>query len=102
MANKKYIEENIELLRSQRDEKTPNSYREALAKTLLFIKSKCDRSGQNICTLKNRDIAHAVFGSVKEDTKVKRIIQDLKRSDYISVEGDALDRQIKMLKELDF
>jgi len=99
---KKYIEENIELLRAQRDEKTPGTYREALAKTYIYIKNKCDKSDLGICTLKNRDIANAVFGSVKEDSKVKGIIQDLKRSAYITTEGIAPDRQIKIIKALDF
>lgn len=99
---KKYIEENIELLRSQRDEKIPGTYREALAKTLGYLEIKCNKSDSGVCNLPNRDIAYAVFGSVKDDTKVKRILQDLKRSEYISTEGIVPDRKIMILKELDF
>ena len=99
---KKYIEENIEMLRKQRDDKVEGGYRDYVSKTYAYIEKKIAKSGNGYCNPKNMDVSNAVFGNKREEAKVRGFIKDLKKSEYLSVEGTGADRKVMILKELDF
>lgn len=102
MAEKRYIEENIELLRKQRDENIEGGYRDLIVKTYNYLVRKIEKSGNKFCNPKNKDVCNAVFGNPSQESKIRGFIKDLKRSEYISVEGSGPDRKIMILKDLDF
>ena len=99
---KKYIEENIELLRKQKADNITGSYRDLFAKTYQYLAKKIEKSGNDFCNPKNADVSNSVFGNKTNESKVRGYITDLRKSEYISIEGIGMDRKIKILKELDF
>ncbi len=99
---KKYIEENIEKLRKQRDENVVGGYRDLVVKTYQYIQKQIKKSGSSFRNPKNTDISKAVFGNGNQESRIRGFIKDLKTSGYISVYGIGVDREIKILKDLDF
>lgn len=99
---KKYIEDNIEKLRKQRDDKIKGSYREYAVKIYVYLRKGVELSKTNYCNPKYSDISKAVFGNRNEESKVRSFIKDLKKSGYISVYGVGTEKEIKIIKELDF
>ena len=99
---KKYIEENIEKLRKQRDDNVVGSYRFLVVKTYKYIQKQIKKSGSSYRNPKNADISKVVFGNRNQESKIRGFIKDLKTSGYISVYGVGLEREIKIIKELDF
>lgn len=99
---KKYIEENIEKLRKQRDENIVGGYRDNVAKTYKYIQKQIKKSGSSYKNPKNSDISNFVYGNKNQESKIRAFIKDLRNSGYISVYGVGLDREIKILKDLDF
>mgnify|MGYP006883057225 CR=1 FL=1 len=99
---KKYIEENLEKLRKQRDENVLGGYRDLVVKTYTFVEKKIAKSGQGFCNPKNADISNAVFGNRREDDKIRGFMKDLKKSGYISIDDVGENRKVRIIKELDF
>ncbi len=99
---KKYIEKNIEKLRKQRDENIVGGYRDLVVKTYLYIQKQIKKSGSSFKNPKNADISKAVYGNRNQENNIRGFIKDLNKSGYISVYGVGLDREIKILKDLDF
>jgi ribosomal protein L10 len=99
---KKYIEENIEKLRKQRDENIVGGYRDLVVKTYQHIQKQIKKSGSSFKNPKNSDISKSVYGNRNQENSIRGFIKDLKKSGYISVYGVGLDREIKILKDLDF
>jgi hypothetical protein len=99
---KKYIEDNIEKLRKQRDDNVVGGYRDNVVKTYQYIKKEIKKSGSTYRNPKNSDISRAVYGNGNQESSIRGFIKDLKNSGYISVYGIGIDREIKILKELDF
>ena len=99
---KKYIEENIEKLRKQRDEKVIGGYRELVVKTYEYIQKQIKKPGSSFRNPKNSDISKAVYGNRNQESNIRGFIKDLNKSGYISVYGIGIDREIKILKDLDF
>lgn len=99
---KKYIEENIEALRKQRDENVLGGYRDLVVKTYKYIQKEITKSKTGFCNPKNSDISKVLYGNKNEERKVRGFIKDLKKSDYLSVYGVGLEREVKILKKLDF
>jgi len=99
---KKYIEENIEILRKQRDDKTVGSYRDLVVKTYQYIEQQVKLSGSSYRNHSKADISKAVFGNRNQESKIRGFIKDLKTSGYISVYGVGLESEIKIMKAIDF
>ena len=99
---KKYIEENIETLRKQRDDKVVGGYRDLIAKTFIYIKKGIKMSKTDFCNPKYSDVSKAVYGTRNEESKIRGFVKDLKKSGYITVYGVGAEREIKILKDLDF
>lgn len=99
---KKYIEENIEKLRKQRDDKIEGSYRQLVVKTYVYIRKGIQMSHLDYTNPKYSDISQAVFGNKNQERVIRGYIKDLNKSGYISVYGVGADKEIKILKELDF
>ena len=99
---KKYIEENIEKLRKQKEDRIKGGYRELVVKTYVYIRKGIEMSHKDYVNPKYSDISKAVFGNRNEERKIRGFIKDLDKSNYISVYGVGEDKEIKILKELDF
>ncbi len=99
---KKYIEENIEILRKQRDDKIKGSYREYVVKVYVYLRKGIKMSNTNYCNPKYSDMSKAIFGNRNDERKIRGYIKDLRKSGYISVYGVGEDKEIKIVKELDF
>ncbi len=99
---KKYIEDNIEKLRKQRDENVVGGYRDLVVKTYKYIQKQVRNSGSIYRNPKNSDISNVVYGNKNQESNIRSFIKDLKNSGYISVYGVGLDREIKILKDIDF
>lgn len=99
---KKYIEENIEILRKQRDDKVKGSYREYVVKVYVYIKKGIKMSKTDFVNPKYSDISKAVYGDRNQESKIRSFIKDLRKSGYITVYGVGPDKEIKIIKELDF
>ena len=99
---KKYIEDNIEKLRKQKADNVVGGYRDLVAKTYQYIQKQVKKSGTSFRNPKNSDISNAVYGNKNQESNIRGFIKDLKNSGYISVYGVGLDREIKILKDLDF
>ena len=100
--SKKYIEDNIEKLRKQRDEKIVGGYRELVIKTYDFLVWKVSEAKKDYCNPKNHEISEAVFGTRDSEIKVRGYVKDLKKSGYISVSNQGENRKIRITKEIDF
>ncbi len=99
---KKYIEENIEKLRQQKADRVKGGYREYVIKVYVYIRKGIEMSGTDYCNPKYSDMSKAIYGSWNEERKIRSFIKDLRGSGYISVYGVGADKEIKILKELDF
>lgn len=99
---KKYIEDNIEKLRQDRENKVKGGYREQVFKTFIYIKKGIKMSKTNFTNPKYSDISMAVFGTRNEERKIRGFIKDLRNSGYITVYGAGKDKEIKILKDIDF
>jgi hypothetical protein len=99
---KKYIEENIEILRKQRDDNIAGGYRDLVVKTYQYLQKDINKSTLDYCNPKNSDISTAVFGSKNQESKIRGFINDLRKSGYITIYGIGLEREVKIKKELDF
>lgn len=99
---KKYIEENIETLRKQRDDNVTGGYRDLVVKTYQYIKKEIRKSKSGFCNPTNADISKVVYGTRNEERKIRGYIKDLKKSGYITVYGIGEDKEVKIIKELDF
>jgi len=100
--SKKYIEKNIEKLRKQRDDNIVGSYRDLVVKTYQYIQKQINKSGLSFRNPKNADISKAVYGNRNQESNIRLFIKDLKNSGYITVYGVGLEREIKIIKDLDF
>jgi len=99
---KKYIEDNIEKLRKQRDDNVVGGYRDLVVKTYKYIQKQAKKSGSVYRNPKNADISNVVYGNKNQESSIRGYIKDLKNSGYISVYGVGVDREIKILKDIDF
>jgi hypothetical protein len=100
--SKKYIEDNIEVLRKQRDDKIVGGYRDLVAKTYQYIHDAISKSTLGYCNPKNADISKAIFGNRNQERRIRGFISDLRKSGYITVYGIGLEQEVKIKKELDF
>lgn len=100
--SKKYIEENIEKLRKQRDDKVVGAYRDLVVKVYKYIQKEIKKNGSPFRNPKNSDISQAVYGNRNQESNIRGFLKDLKSSGYISVYGVGFEREIKILKDLDF
>jgi hypothetical protein len=99
---KKYIEENIEKLRQDKENKVVGGYRDQVFKTFIYLKKGIKMSKTDYVNPKYSDISKVVFGSRNEERKIRGLIKDLKNSGYISVYGVGEHKEIKILKDIDF
>ncbi|MDC0558793.1 hypothetical protein OAO42_00125 [Candidatus Izimaplasma bacterium] len=99
---KKYIEENIEKLRKQRDDNVVGGYRDLVVKTYQYIQKEINKSRSSFRNPIKADISKAIFGNRNQESRIRGFIKDLKTSGYITVYGVGLDREIKIIKDLDF
>jgi len=99
---KRYIEDNIEKLRQDRENKVKGGYRENVFKTFIYIKKGIKMSKTDFTNPKYSDISKAVFGTRNEESRIRGFIKDLRNSGYISVYGVGKDKEIKILKDIDF
>jgi len=99
---KKYIEENIEKLRKQRDDKIKGSYREYVVKVYVYLRKGIQKSGTDFCNPKYSDISNAIYGNKNQESKIRSFIKDLNKSGYITIYGAGTEKEIKIVKELDF
>lgn len=99
---KKYIEENIEKLRKQRDDKVIGGYRDLVVKTYRFVEKEIAKSDNDYCNPKNSDISNFVFGNKNQEAKIRGFIKDLKKSGYVSVYDVGVSREVKITKKIDF
>ena len=100
--SKKYIEENLEKLRKQRDDKVVGGYRDLVIKTYDFLALKVSEAKKDYCNPKNHEVSEAVFGTKESETKVRGYIKDLKKSGYITVSNAGENRKIRIIKKIDF
>lgn len=100
--SKKYIEENIEKLRKQRDDKVVGGYRDYVIKTYDFLALKISEAKKDYCNPKNHEVSEAVFGTRESEAKARGYIKDLKKSGYITVSNAGENRKIRITKEIDF
>ena len=68
---KKYIEENIEILRKQRDDKVKGSYREYVVKVYVYLRKGITKSGKDFTNPKYSDMAKAIFGNRNDERKIR-------------------------------
>ncbi len=99
---KNYIEENIEILRKQRDDKIKGSYREYVVKVYVYLRKGIALSNTDYCNPKYSDMSKAIYGNKNEERKIRSLVNDLKKSGYITVYGVGTEKEIKIVKELDF
>jgi hypothetical protein len=99
---KKYIEENIEKLRKQRDDKIKDGYRAYVVKVYVYLRKGVELSNTDYCNPKYSDVSKAIYGNRNEERKIRSFIKDLKNSGYITVYGVGTEKEIKIAKELDF
>lgn len=100
--SKKYIEENIETLRKQRDDKVVGGYRDLVVKTYKYIQQEIKRSTKGFCNPNSAEISKAIYGNPHQERKIRGFITDLRKSGYLSVYGIGLQQEIKITKALDF
>jgi hypothetical protein len=100
--SKKYIEENLEKLKKQRDEQVMGGYRDNVVKTYDFLAWKVSEANKDYCNPKNYEVSEAVFGTRGEETKVRGYIKDLKKSEYITVSNSGENRKIRIKKPINF
>ncbi|MBI9010462.1 MAG: hypothetical protein JEZ05_10600 [Tenericutes bacterium] len=100
--SKKYIEDNLETLRKQRDENVVGGYRDLVVKTYKYIQQDIKKSKTDFCNPKNSDISKAIYGNRNQERKIRGYINDLRKSGYISIYGIGLEQEVKITKELDF
>jgi len=99
---KKYIEENIERLRKERDDKVIGGYRDLVVKTYKYIEKKISKSDSDFCNPSNSEISNSVYGNKNQESKIRGFMKDLKKSGYISVYDVGVSREVKIQKDLDF
>ncbi len=99
---KKYIQDNIEILRKQRDDKIKGSYRESVVKVYVYIRKGIEMSKTDFCNPKYSEMSKALFGDRNQEKRIRSLIKDLKNSGYISVYGIGDSKEIKIIKDLDF
>ena len=99
---KKYIEENIEKLRKQRDDKVKGGYREYVVKVYVYLRQGIKMSNTDYCNPKYSVMSKVIYGNRNEESKIRSFIKDLKKSGYITVYGVGNEKEIKIVKELDF
>jgi len=100
--SKKYIEDNIEILRKQRDDNIVGGYRDLVVKTYQYLQKDINKSTLGYCNPKNADISKSIFGNRNQERKIRGFINDLRKSGYITVYGVGLEQEVKIKKELDF
>jgi hypothetical protein len=100
--SKKYIEDNIEKLRKQRDENVVGGYRDLAVKTYEFLALKISEARKDYCNPKNHEISEAVFGTRESEARARGFIKDLRKSGYITVSNTGENRKIRITKEIDF
>jgi len=100
--SKKYIEDNIETLRKQRDEHVVGGYRDYVVQTYRYIEKQIKNSKTGYCNPKNSDISNVIYGNKNQESKIRSYINDLRKSGYITVYGIGEEREVKIKKELDF
>jgi len=47
-------------------------------------------------------MSKAIYGDRNQESKIRAFIKDLKKSGYITVYGVGTEKEIKIVKELDF
>ena len=99
---KKYIEDNIEKLRKQKEDNVVGGYRDLVVKTYKYIQKQIKKDGSSYRNPKNSDISNVVYGNKNQENSIRGFIKDLRNSGYITVYGVGLDREIKILKDIDF
>ena len=99
---KKYIEENIEKLRKQRDDRIKDGYRAYVVKVYVYLRKGIEMSKTDYCNPKYSDMSKAIYGDRNQESKIRAFIKDLKKSGYITVYGVGTEKEIKIVKELDF
>ena len=99
---KKYIEDNIEKLRKQKEDRVTDGYRHYVVKVYVYIRKGIELSKTDYCNPKYSDISNAIYGNKNEESRIRSFIKDLKKSGYITVYGAGADKEIKIVKELDF
>lgn len=99
---KKYIEDNIEKLRQDKENNVKGGYRDQVFKTFIYIKKGIKMSKTDFTNPKYSDISKVVFGTRNEERRIRGLIKDLKNSGYISVYGVGSEKEIKILKDIDF
>ena len=99
---KKYIQDNIETLRKQRDDKVVGGYRDLVVKTYEYIQKQIKKSGSSFRNPNKSAMSKVVFGNGNQESRIRGFIKDLKNSGYITVYGVGEEREIKIIKELDF
>lgn len=99
---KKYIEENIDKLRAQRDQNDNEGYRFYVAGTYNYIKNAIKESKKEYCNPRNKDVALSLYGDIAQELRIRGFVKDLRKSEYITVIGTGSKRQIRIIKDLDF
>lgn len=99
---KQYILDNIEVLRKQRDDRIKDGYRAKVVRTYVYLRKGIELSNTNFCNPKYSDISKHVFGNRNQERTIRGYIKDLQKSGYITVYGIGEEKEIKIVKELDF
>lgn len=101
---KEELEEKLSWLRQQRDGLIEGNYRNYLARIYSFIKSECEKSPNGFCNPYPWQCNDAAYPyESKPYSKVGlEYCRDLEQLGYISIVGYGADKQIRILKPLDF
>lgn len=99
---KMYITDNIEKLRKQKEDRDVTGYRHYVVKVYIYLRKGIEKSKTDYVNPKYSDMSNAIYGNKNDESKIRSFIKDLKKSGYITVYGAGMDKEIKIVKELDF
>lgn len=99
---KMYITDNIEKLRKQKADRDVTGYRHFVVKVYVYLRKGVELSKTDYCNPKYSDISQAIYGNKNQESKIRSFIKDLKKSGYITVYGVGAEKEIKIVKDLDF
>lgn len=98
---KKSVNDKLEYLRKQRSGEAEGGYYLALEETFKYIEKKISESRTDYCNPTFYEIGVAIYGGGRR-TMVMKFLDELVYLGNISIEGKGADRQVRILKPLEF
>ncbi len=96
------IEEQIEYLKKQKRGEISGGFADLLTCTYNFLTDQLSLAKVDYCNPFDSDICRAVYGDAYHIPMIRKFMYRLQKMGYISIIGSGRERQIRILKTLDF